>query len=178
MNKTPFLIILTGIPFAGKTFLAKKLATDLGAVRVDLDEIKFNLLGEEIKDQEIIQTQWDDIYQKMYQQIELELKSNKLVVHDTGNFTAYERQLVIEIAKKMGIKFITIWVDYPVELAKKRLLVNRKTQIRFDISDQEFESAVAEMQWPTKQENFFRYQAEVDNYQQLIKFISDFHLTD
>lgn len=38
-----FLIILCGIPFAGKTYLAKKLASDLKGDRVDLDE-KFILI--------------------------------------------------------------------------------------------------------------------------------------
>ncbi len=39
-----FLIILCGIPFAGKTYLAKKLASDLKGDRVDLDE-KFILIS-------------------------------------------------------------------------------------------------------------------------------------
>jgi predicted kinase len=91
MNK---LIILCGIPFSGKSTLAKELADKLGAIRIDLDEVKFDLFGKGIHDSEIDQSGWDKIYQEMYKKIETALKERQTVIHDTGNFTKYERNLI------------------------------------------------------------------------------------
>lgn len=150
MNK---LIILCGIPFSGKTTLSNELVKRLGVIRIDLDEVKFDLFGKEVKDSEIDQNGWDKIYQEMYKKIEETLKGGGTVLQDTGNFTKYERGLVSEIAKNLDIEIKTIFVDTPVEVARERLLKNRQTKKRFDVSDEDFESTIAEMEPPTEDEN-------------------------
>lgn len=145
MNK---LFIFCGIPFAGKTTLAKKFAHQFGSSRIDLDEIKFQIFGNSIEDEKIDQSGWNRIYQEMYRQIEDELQKGNTVVHDTGNFTLSERVLVRAIADKLGTEAITVFVNIPVEIARQRLYLNRISLDRFDITDESFESAVAEMEEP------------------------------
>lgn len=154
MNK---LYILCGIPFSGKTTLAKELEKRLDFFRIDLDEVKFELLGEDIKDGNVDPQQWDKIYLGMYQKIEKALRDGKIVVHDTGNFTKHERDLVRNIASKLGIPTKTIFVSIPVSEARKRLLRNKKTNQRFDVSETDFENAVSEMEPPTEEEDFIVY---------------------
>ncbi len=108
------LYIFCGIPFAGKTMLASKTAQLLGYTRIDLDEIKFQIIGRDVKDEAIDQKGWDRIYQEMYRQIQEALKQGKTVVHDAGNFTAYERGLVRKIADDLGIESTTVFVDTPM----------------------------------------------------------------
>ena len=126
---TPSLIILCGIPFSGKSTLSKKLSSDLNFSVVDLDDIKFERFGNEIRDEEINQSGWNEIYQKMYQEIENLLKAGNSVIHDTGNFTIYERSLINNIAKKLQKNFVTILVDTPEKVAKERLLKNRANEL-------------------------------------------------
>lgn len=145
MNK---LYIFCGIPFAGKTTLAKKFAEHFGYTRIDLDDIKFKTFGNDVRDEKIDQHGWDRNYQEMYSQIESELGKGNTVVHDTGNFTVYERGLVRNIAEKLGIEAIAVFVNIPVETARQRLQDNRRASSRFDITDESFESAVAEMEAP------------------------------
>ncbi len=163
MNK---LYILCGIPFSGKSTLAKAISDKLGCERVDLDKIKFDLYGKDIKDGDLQQKDWDAIYQKMYLVIEGFLKQGKSVVHDTGNFTKHERELVRLIANKLGVRTKTIFVDTPKSTAYERLLKNRKTGARFDVTDKDFESTVTEMELPTKDENFtiFRIDDEISSW--------------
>lgn len=142
------LFILCGIPFSGKTTLALKLSKYPNIIRIDLDDIKFRIFGDQIKDEHIDQPGWDKIYNQMYQEIKSGLKSGKSVVHDTGNFTLQERNLVRQIADKLGIKSLTIFVDTPKEVAYQRLLTNRKSGKRFNISDSAFESSCQEMEPP------------------------------
>lgn len=92
------LYIFCGIPFSGKSTLAKELAKRTGFTRIDLDEVKFGMFGKDITDFELQQKDWDVIYQEMYRQIKVALSSGQTVILDTGNFTKHERGLVRQIA--------------------------------------------------------------------------------
>lgn len=160
------LYILCGIPFSGKTYLAERICREKGFVRVDLDEIKFELYGREVKDGDLKQENWDTVYKLMYKRIEEFLKTGKGVVHDTGNFTKYERDLVRMIANKLGLNTTVIYVDTPRQIAFERLVENRKTKGRFDVADKDFESAVEEMEPPTASENIkiFHYNDNIKKW--------------
>ena len=163
MNK---LYLFCGIPFAGKTTLAKKVASRFGYTRIDLDEVKFELLGNDVNDETIDQSSWDPIYQEMYHRIDNALKRGETVIHDTGNFTIYERELVRKIGQKLGIEVITVFVDTPTKVAHQRLLENRQKNNRFDISEKSFESAVAEMEPPALDEKqiIFAENEDIDTW--------------
>jgi len=151
------LIIICGIPFSGKSTLARELANRLGSVRIDLDEVKTDLFGDDIKDTQIQQEGWDRVYQDMYQQIEESLATGKTIISDAGNFTKRERDLVRKIGEKMGVEVLTVFVETPVDVAWKRLQENRKTNLRFDVTDEDFNSTVAEMEPPTVGERHLVY---------------------
>ena len=161
-NNTNKLFIVCGIPFSGKTVLSKELAKVRGFIRVDLDEVKFDLYGRDVKDDDLEQKDWDLIYQEMYKKIRNLLKEGKTVVHDTGNFTKYERNLVGEIADKLGIDSYTVFVDTPKKIALQRMIENRRNNQRFDVTDANFESAVEEMEPPQKDENLLVFHYDED----------------
>jgi len=142
------LFIFCGIPFSGKTVLSKEFKMRFGFERVDLDEIKAELLGN-VMDESVSQSQWDDIYNEMYKRIEDSLRQGKNVIQDAGNFTEYERGLVAKIGEKLGAKVVTVFVDTPVEIARERWLKNKQTKDRFDVGEEALLRAIAEMQSPT-----------------------------
>lgn len=142
------LLIFCGIPFSGKSVLSKELSGLYGLVRIDLDEVKKSLLGD-VADEEVSQSQWDDVYNEMYKRVEEGLKQGRDVVQDAGNFTEYERGLVAKIGKKYGAKVITVFVDTPVEVAKKRWMENKRSRLRFDISEESLSGGIGEMQPPS-----------------------------
>jgi len=146
------LYIFCGIPFSGKTTLSKKIASQKDYDCIDLDDIKFQLYGKNICDAELKHKDWNQIYQETYSQIRKSLKNGKTVLYDTGNFTKSERDIVRAIAEKLGIDTLTVYVDTPVELAKKNLIENRKSKKRFDVLDDEFNDVVNEMEVPDNDE--------------------------
>ncbi len=160
------LYILCGIPFSGKTTLAKQVVRKRRYTRIDLDDIKFEIYGNGIKDEELKQTDWDIVYQRMYKMIDDALIEGKTVIHDTGNFTKHERGLVKQIADKLNIDTIMIFVDTPSSVAYERLLKNRSANKRFDVSDNDFNETVKEMEPPTADENplIFHYDEAVDSW--------------
>jgi predicted kinase len=164
------LIILCGIPFSGKSVLASKIA-QLGYQRIDLDEVKFKIFGSDITDDKIDQAGWDKIYQAMYKEIDDALATGKSVVHDTGNFTVYERGLISSIAKKRSVPFRTVFVDTPIEVARQRLEKNRTTKERFDVSDEAFQSTVKEMEKPLPEENPIPFPYLEDTEEWVEKFV-------
>jgi GNAT superfamily N-acetyltransferase len=97
----------------------------------------------------------------MYKRIENTLKTGKSVVHDTGNFTKYERGLVKAIADKLSLCTVTIFVDIPEGIARERLEQNRHSNQRFNVSDEGFNAAVAEMEPPGEYENTIRYTSQM-----------------
>jgi len=165
------LFILCGIPFAGKTTLAKELARKFGWVRIDLDEVKFGLFGKGVDDEEINQPRWDKVYQEMYTRIRQNLQNGKVVVHDTGNFTKSERGAVREIAEKLNLNTANIYVKTKKEKAWKRLLKNKKSQERFQVSKENFEAAVGEIEPPEKSENVLIFNNSIPINDWIEKFI-------
>lgn len=156
------LYILCGIPFSGKSTLAREMVKILGVERIDLDEVKFELFGKDTIDENLKKEDWDKVYQKMHKQIEDLLRAKKSAVHDTGNFTKYERGLVRKIADKVGgIEIVTIFVDTPYKIAKERLINNRDEKRRFNVTDEDFEGAVAEMERPGADENTLVYDSKI-----------------
>jgi len=150
------LYIMCGFPFAGKSTLSKRIAEVKGFTRIDLDEVKVELVGN-AKEEDITQTQWDEVYKNMYAQIESTLKEGKTVIQDAGNFTRYERGLVKAIADKLNLESTTIFVDTPLEVARSRWMGNKASKERFDINVTSFEGAVAEMEIPDEHEHHLVY---------------------
>lgn len=151
------LYIYCGIPFSGKSTLAKELAKRTGFTRIDPDEFKFAMFGKDITDLALQQKYYDAVYQEMYKQIKIALKTGQTVIHDTGNFTKYERGLVRDIADKLGVESTTVYVDTPKELARQRLIAKRESSQRFNVTDEEFEEAVSEMEIPNSAETHIVY---------------------
>lgn len=125
--------------------------------RIDLDEVKFELFGDGVADEQIDQVGWDAIYQEMYQRIEASLRRGETVVHDTGNFTKAEREVVRAIGEKQGIDVLTVFVNVPKETARQRLLENRRDKTRFDVPDWVFEATTDEMEAPDSNEPHISY---------------------
>ena len=160
------LYILCGLPFSGKTTLAKILVSKLNFTRIDLDEIKFSLFGNNITDDEIDQNGWDKVYLQIYQNIERELELGNTVVYDTGNFTKNERTLVKNIADKLAIESITIFVSIPEDIAYQRLINNRVNPIRFNVTDEDFKNTIKELEVPDNSEKHlvFNYNEDINSW--------------
>ena len=155
------LYILCGLPFSGKTVFAKELVRIKGWARVDLDDVKFELFGNDVKDKNLEQKDWDQVFKVVYYRIQDQLKKGYTVIYDTGNFTKHERDLVRKIAKRLNLSSAVIWVNTPEVIARKRLIVNDQTKERFTISELDFDEVIVEMEPPSPNENVLTYDSSV-----------------
>ena len=156
-NLTPVrLYILCGLPFAGKSTLARELADIYDLAYIAMDAINtergLGLHGDAISEQD-----WDITYQEAYRRIDSFLAQGKSVIYDAPSFTKEQRDQLRAIAHRHGLPAKVIFVDVPQRVARERWLQNRGTGNRFDVRDNDFAQVVDNFQPPTDEEDVMRY---------------------
>jgi predicted kinase len=146
MNK---LFIICGISFSGKSTLGKKITQRFGYAEVDVDEMKCDLYGPNIQDEDLSHTDWIRVYAETDKRIEHYLQTGKTVIDASRNFRKGERQLARQIATKLKVEVVTIFIDTPKDVACQRLLENRKKPSRRDVTDKDFEEILQVIEPPT-----------------------------
>jgi len=160
------LLIICGLSFSGKSTLGKAITERFDYEQVDVDETKINLYGQSIKDEDLYPEDWARIYTETDKLIEKLLKSGKSVVDASRNFSKTERNIVKSIADKAGVPIITVYVDTPEQMARQRLLENRRNPTRPDVTDKNFEEVIRAMEPPTVDEHplIFHHFNEIDSW--------------
>ena len=160
------LLIICGLPFAGKSTLGKAIIDRFGYEEVDVDETKFRLYGQSIQDEDLHPDDWVRIYAETDQLIENHLKSGRTVVDASRNFRKAERDIARSIADKAGVPLVTIYVDTPEGIVRQRMLENRRQPSRRDITDKDFQEAIMAMEPPLAVENplVFHYHDQIESW--------------
>ena len=159
-------LIICGLSFSGKSTLGKAIAERFEYAEVDVDVTKTSLYGQGIKDKDLLPGDWSRIYTETDQLIEDLLRSGKSVVDASRNFSKTERFKAKDIAGKIGVPLITVYVDTPEKITRQRLDENRHHPTRRDVTDQDFEDVIRAMQPPTADEQplIFHYQRDIDSW--------------
>jgi predicted kinase len=133
------LLVVCGLPFAGKTTLEQELRRWFELAHVDVDDTKRELFGPAVRDKELSRADWERIFAETDDRIARYLRAGRSVVDASRNFRRAERDHARGIAAENRAKAVTIFVDTPVELVRRRLAENRLTRTRQDLTDEEFE---------------------------------------
>ena len=153
----PKLVIICGLSFSGKSTLGKVLAKRFDYAEVDVDETKLRLYGSRVEDPDLSQAQWDNIYAETDREMERYVRSGRSVLDASRNFRKVERDRIRAIAHNLGVNLVTIYVNTPESVARKRWLANREKPSRRDISDRDFEEIIAAMEPPAAHENHLTF---------------------
>jgi predicted kinase len=153
------LYALCGLPFAGKSSVARKLATRTGAVLVSLDAINGEYdVG--LDGAAISVDQWQRTYAEAYRRIAEQLVHGQSVIFDHGNFSRAERDQVRAIAAQAGARVQFVYVPVAPAEARRRLLANRQTRER-DVRDDNFELALQMFEPPDAEVDVVRVASSV-----------------
>jgi predicted kinase len=155
----PRVYILCGLPFAGKTTLARALAQHLDLPRVSIDEINGER-GLGFDNAPIASEDWDITYAESYRQLDKHLRAGCSVIYDAANFTRAERDKARAVAAQSGSDTCVIYVTTPKPLVRQRWLLNRLTHKRNDIRDDYFANVITQFEPPTEDENVLPYSNE------------------
>ena len=150
------LYIMCGLPFAGKTTLAKEMVKMLSVRRVSVDEINGER-GVWNDDTGMSPEEWTRTYEIAYQRIATFLRQGESVVDESANFTKEQRDRLRAIAEKYNAQAYVIFVDVPLAEVQRRWQANRQTMVRNDVRDDDFAHVVKYFEPPTENENVLRY---------------------
>ena len=157
----PRLYLFTGISFAGKSVLARRLAALLGVPRVDPDEVShrlgLGLAGEFLSD-----AQWANIHPMAEEEACTHLRAGTSVVYDTTAFTRRERDHLRAMAARCGAASRLIFVDTPRDFAFQRWLANERTQERARVHPDDFAMVADLFEPPDSDEDDLRFTPEDD----------------
>ncbi len=157
MNKT--LYIITGLPYAGKSTLTKKLVEKFNFTVTSVDKF---LDTKDFKSDTMSQADWDLVYSEAYKELELYLRENKDVIFDGGSLKKSERETLREIAKKSNANSKLIYVSAPSEKIKERWLENQTTKERGHLEENSLNTAFDMFEEPTPDENPIVYTEGTD----------------
>lgn len=113
----PVLIMLSGLPGAGKSYLARRLVEILPFVIIESDQVRKILFpqcdytGEE--------SHW--VHRTCHALMAKLLRKGVRVIYDATNLYERHRELVYRLADSEGVKLITVKVVAPGEVASERL---------------------------------------------------------
>ena len=156
----PCLYIMCGLPFAGKSTLARELAKFVRAAYVELDAINGER-GLGLDGRRIAAADWDETYRIVYQRIDGFLREGMPVVYDSASFTRAQRNVARAIAERYSILSKVVYVTVPKKIARERLEQNRRTRLRYDVRDDDFAHVLDNFQLPETGENVMCYHQDV-----------------
>lgn len=153
------LYLFTGISFAGKSVLARRLAAHLGVPRVDPDEISHRL-GLGLSGEFLSDAQWAEIHAMAEGEACAHLRSGTSVVYDTTAFTRAQRDALRALAAGCGATTRLVFVDTPRDVAWQRWQANEHTHQRARVHPDDFAMVADRFEPPGDGEDAWRFTPE------------------
>jgi predicted kinase len=145
-KKLPRLVMLCGLPASGKTTLARELADDYGAVRLDPDEWKRALDADPFDERFRVglEGQFWGLTQRL-------LTLGNSVILEWGFWARAERDQMREAARSLGVAVELRFLDTPYDELVRRV-VARHAAGGIAITESHMERYRGVFQAPTKEE--------------------------
>lgn len=155
------LYILCGLPFSGKTTLAKKIAEHTGSMLIAFDQLWLALekdinVASSLKGDE----GWRLTRRVAKERIAERLKNNRSVVYDDINVRLDHREELREVARQHGAIPIVVYVDTPLVIREEREKENLLTKRRHDVEPVNSKKALAQFEEPGPPEDVIVFTSE------------------
>lgn len=151
---SPLIIIMMGLPGAGKTFFARQFANNLNFGYISEDRIRHDIFIEpkfSNEEQAIIR-------RVMGYMIEELSRVKKHIILDGRFLNSNERQKIHQVMLTAGYQSLTVWVQTEEDLAKRRASRRdkRKPDDKYNspVDSREFQTTKQALEKPQEKENF------------------------
>ena len=121
----PPLIVVSGLPGTGKSFLCRKVAEKSPFLILPSDALRKVLFPTpQYNEQENKR-----LFSACHVLIEELLKKGIPVVFDATNLLEHHREYFYRAAERAGAKLILVWVEAPPEVVRQRLIARERTPV-------------------------------------------------
>lgn len=155
------LFILCGLPYAGKSFIAKELQkhTDIACVSIDkiFQEHGFNWNANLLPNTE----EWQNIFNQSYIETGETLSEGKNVLYDSTNHTSASRDELRKVSTSVDGTSYVIYIQASIETVLKRWEENQKNPTRPVVSRELVQTTIDMFEEPTESENVLT----IENYE-------------
>jgi len=158
-DRAPYLYILCGLPFSGKSTLAHALSRSLNLQVVAMDRVN-DERGLGHNGQRITAQQWFETYAACYRRLTEALEARRSVIFDAPSFTRGQRDELRALADECGASVRVVYVQVPNEVARLRWQANRANARRHDVRDDDFSLVEINFEAPTPDEEPLIYDGE------------------
>jgi predicted kinase len=155
MPDPPLLVAMCGIPFSGKSTVARELAARCGMTLVSVDAI-VGELGLDLGADAGNHRGWARAMAEGFARSRRLLAEGTSVIYDNANHTRRNRDRCRRVAMRTGATFRLVWVDTPVDEARRRLLANRRDPRRGDVPDAAFQEILEQFEPPLNEPDVVR----------------------
>jgi predicted kinase len=149
----PKLILVCGTSFAGKSTLARRIADRFGYPEVDVDATKVKLFGDAVADDTLRRADWERIYRETDRRLADHLAAGRSVIDASRNFRKTERDAAHALCRAHGAEVVTVHLATPEHVTRQRLLTNRRSRERRDVTDEDFAAILAAWEPPGADEH-------------------------
>lgn len=164
----PSLYIMCGLPFSGKTSLAKQIAQKTGARMIAFDWIWTEKKAELTPDLDKVE-EWKFILKEAYKRIIENLLSNNSVIYDDISVRKEHRDALRKIAAACNASFAIIYLNTPMKTIREREARNKTSKERHVVASVNFEKALAQWENPTSEEGVREYKPDQNINDWLLK---------
>lgn len=162
------LYIMCGLPFSGKTTLAKQIAEKTDAKMIAFDWIWAEKKRELTPDVDKVE-EWKFILREAYIRIRENLLSGNSVVYDDINVRKEHRDVLRKIASACNASFTIIYLNTTMKTIRERETRNKTFKERHDVASVNFEKALAQWETPTSEEGVRKYKPDQNFNDWLLK---------
>lgn len=127
----PVLIMISGLPGTGKSYLARKLAERLPFVVIETDFVRKTLF---LKPTYTAQES-GLVHGTCHCLIHRLLNKGVRIIFDATNLIEHQREMIYHLAEKAGAKLIIVRIVAPEEVVRERLQRRKEEPASHDISD-------------------------------------------
>lgn len=149
------LYLLRGMPFSGKTTLAKTLVDYLHASYISLDEINESrgLFGGE----GIPVEEWETTHSIAMQQLHSLMESQQDIVLDDTSCFRRLRDRYRDFGAKQSYQTVITYLDIPISELRRRMEENTKTQVRHGVRQDIVDEMAKTFELPQPDEIVIKY---------------------
>jgi predicted kinase len=171
MNK-PTLFIMCGLPFSGKTTLAKEISQKLNLKMIAYDWTWARVKPEnQVPDPDNL-PEWNSVLNLVLAEIKSQLQQGHSVVFDHINHKKIDRDKLREIAGQSGAKFKIIFLNISPEIIATRRSENLVAKSRHHVTSVNMEKVFSAWESSGKEADVIEYLPE-KNSDNFIKSLSD-----